>query len=199
MITKNVEILNSIRGQLLVAMPHMDDERFKQSVILMCQHDNEAAMGLVINKVMPHLDLNSLRKKLPAKRAFLTGMCRFMLVGLLKVGVALLCILLIRCFQIPLPVGSDMGMSTQLSMINEIAAGTGPSHHRIMLGYAGWDKGQLESELREGLWFHTTASLEFIFHTPPEALWDKCFALAGFNAATLSPKSGSAWDKRLFS
>ena len=70
MITKNVEILNSLRGQLLVAMPHIDDARFKRSVILLCQHDNEAAMGLVLNKVIPNLDLNALRSKLKLKRAF---------------------------------------------------------------------------------------------------------------------------------
>ena len=192
MITKNVEILNSIRGQMLVAMPHMDDERFKQSVILMCQHDNEAAIGLVINKVMPHLDLNSLRKKLQLKRAFFDGDVPIYAGGPVESGRGFVVHSSDQMLPDSLPVGSDMGMSTQLSMINEIAAGTGPSHHRIMLGYAGWDKGQLESELREGLWFHTTASLEFIFHTPPEALWDKCFALAGFNAATLSPQSGTA-------
>ena len=54
-IQKDVEILNSVRGQLLVAMPQIDDNRFKQSVILMCQHDDQAAMGVVINK--PHQKL----------------------------------------------------------------------------------------------------------------------------------------------
>ena len=73
MIPKNVEILNSLRGQLLVAMPHCDDARFKRTVIFMCQHDNEAAMGLVINKTIPNLDLNQLRSQLKLNRAFFDG------------------------------------------------------------------------------------------------------------------------------
>ena len=91
-----------------------------------------------------------------------------------------------------LPIGDDMAMSIHVSMINEIASGTGPSSHRIMLGYAGWDKGQLEQEMRAGLWFNISASQEFIFQTDPSHLWEKCFAMGGFDAARLSPQSGSA-------
>lgn len=192
MITKNVEILNSIRGQLLVAMPHIDDDRFKQSVILMCQHDNEAAMGLVINKVLPHLDLNALRSKLKLKQAFFDGDLPIYAGGPVESGRGFVLHSADQMLPDSLPLGDDMGMSVQVSMINEIAAGTGPCHHRIMLGYAGWDKGQLEAELREGLWFHMSATQEFIFTTPAESLWERCFVQSGFNAATLSPYPGSA-------
>ena len=60
-----------------------------------------------------------------------------------------------------LPVGDDMALSTQISMINEIAAGTGPKYHRIMLGYAGWDEGQLEQEMRGKL---VSYDSQFVFH-----------------------------------
>ena len=192
MITKNVEILHSLRGQLLVAMPHIDDDRFKRAVILMCQHDNEAAMGLTINKVIPKLDLNALRSKLKLKRAFFDGDMPIFQGGPVENGRGFV---LHSCDQMlpdSLPIGDQLAMSVQVSMINEIAAGTGPHHHRIMLGYAGWESGQLEGEMREGMWFNVSASLDVIFNTPADHLWDKCFTLAGYNAASLSPHSGSA-------
>lgn len=192
MITKNVEILNSLRGQLLVAMPHIDDARFKRSVILLCQHDNEAAMGLVLNKVIPNLDLNALRSKLKLKRAFFDGEMPIFDGGPVETGRGFVLHSNDQMIPDSLPVGDDMAMSIHVSMINEIASGTGPASHRIMLGYAGWDKGQLEDEMREGLWFHMSATNEFIFKTDASLLWEKCFATAGFDAARLSPQSGSA-------
>ena len=192
MITKNVEILHSLRGQLLVAMPHIDDDRFKRAVILMCQHDNEAAMGLTINKIIPNLDLNALRSKLKLKRAFFDGDMPIFQGGPVENGRGFVLHSSDQMLPDSLPIGDDLAMSVQVSMINEIAAGTGPHHHRIMLGYACWEPGQLEGEMRESMWFNISASLDVIFTTPAEQLWDKCFALAGYNAASLSPHSGSA-------
>jgi putative transcriptional regulator len=192
MITKNVEILHSLRGQLLVAMPHIDDERFKRAVIVMCQHDNEAAMGLTINKIIPKLDLNALRSKLKLKRAFFDGDMPIFQGGPVENGRGFVLHSSDQMLPDSLPIGDDLAMSVQVSMINEIAAGTGPNHHRIMLGYAGWEPGQLEGEMREGMWFNMSANLDVIFSTPADKLWDKCFALAGYNAASLSPHSGTA-------
>ena len=192
MITKNVEILHSLRGQLLVAMPHIDDDRFKRAVILMCQHDNEAAKGLTINKIIPNLDLNALRSKLKLKRAFFDGDMPIFQGGPVENGRGFVLHSSDQMLPDSLPIGDDLAMSVQVSMINEIAAGTGPHHHRIMLGYACWEPGQLEGEMRESMWFNISASLDVIFTTPAEQLWDKCFALAGYNAASLSPHSGSA-------
>ena len=192
MIPKNVEILNSIRGQLLVAMPHMDDPRFKQAVIVMCQHDNEAAMGLVINKALPDLDLNGLRATLKRDDAFFHGDMPIFSGGPVESGRGFVLHSADQMLPDSLPVGEDMAMSVHMSMMDEIAAGTGPHHHRIMLGYAGWDKGQLEAEFREGLWFHVSASQEVIFETEQDKLWQTCFGLAGFNAATYSSSAGSA-------
>lgn len=192
MIAKNVEILNSICGQLLVAMPHMEDRRFRQSVILMCQFDSETAMGLVINKVLPDMDLNKLRSKLRLKRAFFDGDVPVYHGGPVETGRGFVLHSSDQMLPDSLPIGQDIAMSTQISMMNEIASGTGPRLHRIMLGYAGWDKGQLERELKDGTWFHMTADPEFIFGTAPDELWAKCYQASGFNAASLSPHAGSA-------
>lgn len=192
MITKNVEILHSLRGQLLVAMPQIDDNRFRRSVIMMCQHDSEAAMGLVINKINPDLDFDKLRSKLKLKRAFFDGETPIFDGGPVESGRGFVLHSSDQMLPDSLPIGADMAMSVHISMINEIAQGTGPHFHRVMLGYAGWDKGQLEDELRQGLWFNLTASQEFIFTNPVETLWERCFALGGFDAANLSPHSGSA-------
>ena len=192
MIPKNVEILNSIRGQLLVAMPHIDDRRFKHAVIMMCQHDNEAAMGLVLNKPKPDLDLNELRNKLKLEEAFFDGDEPIYDGGPVENGRGFVLHTSDQMLPDSLPVGDDMAMSIHLSIINEISAGTGPQRHRIMLGYAGWDKNQLEQELRSGLWFHMAASPSLIFDTPADHLWERCFAASGYNMASMSPDAGSA-------
>ena len=192
MITKNVEILNSIRGQLLVAMPHIDDTRFKHAVIMMCQHDSEAAMGLMLNKPKANLDLNELRQKLKLKQGFFDGDEPIYDGGPVENGRGFVLHSSDQMLPDSLPVGADMGMSVQISIINDIAAGTGPMKHRIMLGYAGWDKDQLEDELRAGMWFHMTATTEFVFDIPADQLWQRCFAASGYNAASLSPHAGSA-------
>lgn len=192
MIQKDVEILNSVRGQLLVAMPQIEDGRFKQAVILMCQHDDQAAMGVVINKPHQKLDLNGLREKLSLSQAQFDGDMPIYAGGPVEAGRGFVVHSVDQMLPDSLPVGRDLALSFQVSIIDEIASGTGPMQHRIMLGYAGWDEGQLEEELKDGVWFHLEASPELIFDTPPELLWQSCFAAKGFNAASLSPEAGSA-------
>ncbi|MGC6537600.1 MAG: YqgE/AlgH family protein [Candidatus Puniceispirillaceae bacterium] len=192
MIQKDVEILNSVRGQLLVAMPQIEDGRFKQAVILMCQHDDQAAMGVVINKPHQKLDLNGLREKLSLSQAQFDGDMPIYAGGPVEAGRGFVLHSVDQMLPDSLPVGRDLALSFQVSIIDEIASGTGPMQHRIMLGYAGWDEGQLEEELKDGVWFHLEASPELIFDTPPELLWQSCFAAKGFNAASLSPDAGSA-------
>ena len=192
MIPKNPEVLNSIRGQLLVAMPQIEDKRFRQSVILMCQFDSETAMGLIINKPQPKLDLDGLCKKLKLPPAFFHGDMPIYDGGPVENTRGFVIHSQDQMLPDSLPIGDGIAMSTQLSMIKEIAAGTGPKCHQIMLGYAGWDKGQLESEMKEGSWFHLSVSADFIFNTPFEKMWPKCFEISGFDAASLSPNAGSA-------
>ena len=192
MIPKNPEVLNSIRGQLLVAMPQIEDKRFRKSVILMCQFDSETAMGLIINKPQPKLDLDGLCKKLKLSPAFFHGDMPIYDGGPVENTRGFVIHSQDQMLPDSLPIGDGIAMSTQLSMIKEIAAGTGPKCHQIMLGYAGWDKGQLESEMKEGSWFHLSVSADFIFNTPFEKMWHKCFEISGFDAASLSPNAGSA-------
>ena len=149
-------------------------------------------MGLVLNKPKPNLDLNELRNKLKLSEAFFEGDEPIYDGGPVENGRGFVLHSNDQMLPDSLPVGDEMAMSVHLSMINEIAAGTGPLHHRIMLGYAGWDKDQLEQELRAGMWFHMTATMALIFDTPSDHLWERCYAAAGYNAASLSPHAGSA-------
>ena len=173
-------------------MPQIEDGRFKQAVILMCQHDDQAAMGVVINKPHQKLDLNGLREKLSLSQAQFDGDMPIYAGGPVEAGRGFVVHSVDQMLPDSLPVGRDLALSFQVSIIDEIASGTGPMQHRIMLGYAGWDEGQLEEELKDGVWFHLEASPELIFDTPPELLWQSCFAAKGFNAASLSPEAGSA-------
>ena len=189
---KDVEILNSVSGQLLVAMPHIGDERFQQTVILMCQHDDQAAMGFVLNKPNVKMDLNGLRKKLSMGPAQFHGDMPIYKGGPVEKGRGFVVHSSDQMLPDSLPIGDELAVSFQTSVINEIACGTGPLRHRIMLGYAGWEAGQLEDELREGVWFHIPATSDIIFDTKIDHLWQRCFTQSGFDAANISPISGTA-------
>ena len=188
----NVEILNTMRGQLLVAMPHIGDDRFQQTVILMCQHDDQAAMGFVLNKPHRKMDLNGLRKKLSMGPAQFQGDMPIYAGGPVEKGRGFVVHSSDQMLPDSLAIGEELAVSFQTSVINEIACGTGPMRHRIMLGYAGWEAGQLEDELREGVWFHIPADPEIIFDTKIEHLWQRCFTQIGFDAASISPIAGTA-------
>ena len=189
---KSIEILNSVSGQLLVAMPHIGDNRFFHSVILMCQHDGEAAMGLVLNQPISNLSLDDLTEQLERPVARFDGEAPIFHGGPVEGGRGFVVHSTDHMLKDSLPIGDDLAMSFQLSIIDDIAAGTGPRKHRIMLGYAGWEAGQLEAELREGVWFHLPATKALVFDTQPEELWTRCFHESGIDAAFLSPQAGSA-------
>ncbi|WP_424981931.1 YqgE/AlgH family protein [Maritalea sp. S77] len=191
----------SLKGQLLVAMPDMEDERFKDTVIYMCAHDEkEGAMGLVVNKRMPDLQFADLMAQFdikvsdhveaghadPYKQPIVVG-------GPVETG---------RGFVLHTPdyqtadnsmdVDNNMCLSTTLDVLRSIAEGDGPEKALLALGYCGWEPGQLESELVRDGWMVAPASDEIIFSTPMEQRYSKALKDAGIDLAFLTPHSGNA-------
>ncbi|WP_246778325.1 YqgE/AlgH family protein [Maritalea myrionectae] len=191
----------SLKGQLLVAMPDMEDERFKDTVIYMCAHsEEEGAMGLVVNKRMPDIQFADLMAQFdikvsdqieeghadPYQQPIVVG-------GPVETG---------RGFVLHTPdyqtvdnsmnVADNMCLSTTLDILRSIAEGDGPEKALLALGYCGWEPGQLESELVRDGWMVTSASDELIFTTPVEQRYQKALKDAGIELAYLSPTSGSA-------
>ncbi len=180
-----------LTGRLLLAMPQMGDPRFHRAVIFMCAHDENGAMGLVLNNVMPGLDLSELLGQLNIDRQAATPAAPVMNGG--PVETARGFVLHSTDFAQPetVRVGPELGVTGTIEALRAIAAGDGPQKMLFMLGYAGWGAGQLDRELQQNAWLVTDADAEIIFGDA-ERKWDRAVRKIGIDPAMLSGDAGHA-------
>ena len=183
---------DSLAGHLLVATPQMTDPRFRRAVIFICQHDIEAAMGLVINQPNSDLSFQKLAGHLNLNQPFLDTEDPVYTGGPVEPQRGYILHTDDQMLPETIPIANGICLSLHVDMISEITRGLGPSFAKVMLGYAGWSAGQLEDEMRENMWVHLPATTDILFKTDTDNLWDKSFALIGLNPATLSSTSGTA-------
>lgn len=168
-------------GQLLVAMPGLDQGCFKQSVVLVCTHDDDHAMGLVINKLMDDIDLEKVLVGLEIEGGDASLMHQPVHYGgpvAEKKGLVLHST--DQAFAETTLLWDGMGLTSTkdilLAMTQKITA---PQGAKLCMGYAGWDAGQLEEELVQNVWLTLPASHELLFDTPAEMIWDAAYAHIG--------------------
>lgn len=187
-------------GQALVAMPSMRDERFSRTVIYICAHSEEGAMGIVINQPARHIsfrDLLTQLEVLPAgdrielpRRA---GEVRVLKGGPVETGRGF--VLHSADFYIEnstLPIHDGICLTATLDILKAIARGQGPHNAILALGYAGWAPGQLESEIQANGWLNCDADTELIFACDPEARYDLALRKIGIDPGKLSSDAGHA-------
>jgi putative transcriptional regulator len=187
-------------GQMLIATPTMQDERFARSVIYICAHSSEGAMGIVVNQPAPHISFKDLLVKLdviPAADLIeLPG--RAGGVKVLKGGPVETergFVLHSADFFIEnstLPIGEGVCLTATLDILKAIARGNGPASAILALGYAGWAPGQLENELHHNGWLHCSADPELIFGTDVGAKYDRALKKIGIQPGMLSSEVGHA-------
>jgi putative transcriptional regulator len=174
-------------GQMLIAMPAMNDERFTRTVIYVCAHSREGAMGIVVNKPAANIKFPDLLVQLeviPAvERIELPTRAEDVKVlkgGPVETGRGF--VLHSADFFIKnstLPIDEGICLTATLDILKAIAAGNGPARAILALGYAGWAPGQLEHEIQENGWLHCDADPELIFGTDIEGKYDKALAKVG--------------------
>ena len=182
----------SLAGHLLVATPQMTDPRFRRAVIFMCQHDTEAAMGLVVNQPNTDLSLQKLTEHLNLNQPSLDTTEPVYTGGPVEPQRGYILHTDDQMLPETIPIANGICLSLHVDMIAEITRGFGPAFAKVMLGYAGWSAGQLEDEMRENMWVHLPATTDILFRTDTDFLWEKSFARIGLNPATLSSTSGTA-------
>jgi putative transcriptional regulator len=182
-----------LEGKLLIALPGMNDERFAQSVIYMCAHSANGAMGIVINKPIPGLTFAEVMKQSdietkdsPAELPILYG-------GPVETG---------RGFVLhsgdydgsdsTLPVSEDISLTATLDILRAIAEGRGPRQVLFALGYAGWAPGQGESEFQTNGWLHCEADPGLVFGVSPQAKWQAALQRLGVGPSGLVSDAGRA-------
>ncbi|SEF82413.1 YqgE/AlgH family protein [Jhaorihella thermophila] len=183
-----------LTGKLLIAMPGMGDPRFEHSVVFLCSHGDDGAMGLIVNKPALDVSLKDLLEQLNIK----THEGRDMDLPIHFGGP----VETVRGFVLhtsdylsnlhSMPVADGFSMTATLDILEDIAAGKGPKKALMMLGYSGWGPGQLENEIAMNGWLTTDASIELVFGTPDDEKWSAALKTLGVDPMTLSASSGRA-------
>lgn len=184
----------SLAGQLLIAMPGMNDPRFAHSVILLCAHDEEHAMGIAINTPMRGITVEGLLKQLGIANESLADPDQAVLFGgpVENERGFVLHSLDWHRDGMTLPVTPGVGLTTARDILEDMGQGAGPHFSSVAVGYAGWGPGQLEEELRANAWLTCAASRSLIFDDRYDDKWQKAIATLGVSAAHLSGHSGRA-------
>lgn len=188
----SVPFSSSLAGHLLVATPQMTDERFQHKAIFMCQHDDKAAMGLIINQPSSEYSLHHLTEKLEIDAPRFQPDDPIYIGGPVEPQRGYILHSDDQMMPDSIPVTEQICLCLHVDMISEISQGIGPVFSKIMLGYAGWAAGQLEAELKENMWFHLPATSEMVFATDDSDIWAKSFNRLGITAGSLSSQSGTA-------
>ena len=180
-------------GQILIAMPGMQDPRFHRSVVYLCAHSSDGAMGLILNKRADDLKLKDLYGKLGIPIGKMMARAPVHYGGPVETG---------RGFVLhssdyhsddaTMQVDDGTSMTATLDILHAMASDTGPDRAIVALGYAGWAPGQLEAELQANGWLACPADEELLFDTNEEQKWDKALAKIGVHPAMLSPTGGRA-------
>jgi len=183
---------SNLAGQLLVAMPGIGDPRFDRSVIYLCGHSEDGAMGLIVNKPIDDITFPELLQQLgidgePDRQI------RVLFGGPVETGRGF--VLHSTDYNVSgstLQVSDDVGLTATLEILEQIAHGDGPARSLLALGYAGWAPGQLEEEIKSNGWLHCTPSAELLFGASDETKWERALAELGIDPAQLSGDAGRA-------
>jgi putative transcriptional regulator len=184
--------MSSLAGQLLVAMPQMQDHRFQRSVIYLCAHNEEGAMGLVVNKLIGSLTLTELLEQLSIPHEAVAGSPRVHFGGPVESGRGFVLHSSDYVEEGSLVVGNEMALTATLDILRAIGRGEGPRKSLLALGYAGWGAGQLDHELQQNGWLHAPADEEIVFGKDLEKKWQRSMAKLGVDLTTLSGEAGHA-------
>jgi putative transcriptional regulator len=189
----NSEDIDYLSGKLLVAMPGMRDTRFSQSVVYVCAHNEEGAMGLVVNRLIDSITFPELLEQLGIVRPAPTiADIQVHFGGPVESGRGF--VLHSNDFNndATLHVDRDVSVTATVDVLENIALGRGPKNSILALGYAGWKSGQLESEILANGWLHVDADPDLLFDTDCEDKWERAFAKLGFAPELLSGEAGHA-------
>jgi putative transcriptional regulator len=187
-------------GHFLIAMPSMADKRFARSVVYVCAHSGDGAMGIVVNKLAEDVSFRDLLVQLDIVQARnepdLPGgvdKVRVHRGGPVETG---------RGFVLhsgdfflenaTLPIAEGVCLTATLEILRAIADGRGPDRALLALGYAGWAPGQLEAEIQANGWLHSQANGATLFDDDVEGKYDQALATIGIEAAMLSIDAGHA-------
>ena len=184
--------MNSLKNHLLISVPHMNDDIFGRSVIYICEHNLEGAMGLIINKPMDNISLKNIKnvdrissdhfQNLKMKLYFGGPILVEKIIALhtneLKIETAI-------------PLNNKISISSGKEIIKDIENDIN-LNYKLFCGHSGWNPGQLEREIENGDWLLQTSKTDLLFNLKAEKIWGNATESLGINIIDISNMSGSA-------
>ena len=187
-----MNIGSNLTNHFLIAMPGLQDGNFFHTVTYICEHNDEGAMGIVLNRPSD-LQLFDLLAQLEIDDSS-PEKCRQQIYigGPVQVDRGFVLHSQERTWESTVAITEQVGITTSRDILQSIATGEGPQKSLIALGYAGWAAGQLESELSANAWLNGPADLYTLFELPPDQRWDAAARLLGVDLNLLSGETGHA-------
>jgi len=186
------DITGYLTGQLLIAMPQMQDPRFERAVIYVCVHNEDGAMGLIVNRISEELTFPDLLEQVGVERSPDMISIPVHIGGPVETGMGF--VLHTSDYEQSNTVKVDDGISLThtVEVLRDIADGRGPRQAILALGYAGWGAGQLDGEIHENSWLTVPADESLVFDDFPQNKWERSIAKLGVDISLLSGEAGHA-------
>ena len=181
-----------LTGQLLIAMPAMEDPRFAHSVLLVCAHTDEGAMGIVLNRPLANPSFDALLEQLDVEPTPPARQIRLCKGGPVDHGRGFVLHTTDWKGEGSLQVAEDLALTASLDVLTEIANGRGPREGLLALGYASWGPGQLDQEIQDNVWLTAPAAHDVLFDEQYDTKWRRALAILRVDPLLLSGTAGHA-------
>ena len=181
-----------LAGHLLIAMPGMQDPRFDHSVVCLCAHSGEGAMGLIVNRPLAGMAFDDLLKQLDLEPMPPQRRIRMLSGGPVESGRGFVLHSDDWSTEGSLPVMPGLTLTASVEILKAIAGGGGPKDCVLALGYAGWAPGQLEDEIQRNAWLSVPADGSLVFGDDTTRIWAAALAKLRVDPALLSATAGHA-------
>lgn len=183
-----------LSGKLIAAMPTMSDPRFKRSVICICAHNEDGAIGIIINKIIESLSFSKIIRQLKLKKnkvkKYYTESIYFG--GPVETERGFILHSSDYSSENSTSINTEISMTASTEILQALIDGNGPNKSIVALGYAGWGPGQLDTEIRSNSWLSVQSDPELIFSDKTADKWDMALEKIGVNPALLSTEAGRA-------
>ena len=183
-----------LSGKLIIAMPAMGDPRFKRSVVCICAHNEDGAIGIIINKIIESLSFSKIIKQLKLNKNMTKNDYNNHIYfgGPVETERGFILHSADYSSENSTSINSEISMTASTEILQALIDGNGPNKSIVALGYAGWGPGQLDTEIQSNAWLSVESDLELVFSAKTAEKWDMALEKIGVNPALLSTEAGRA-------
>lgn len=183
----------NLQDHFLIAMPNLTDINFAHAVVYVCAHNEDGCMGMVVNHRLRDIQLGEVleQMKIPVDQPAINEQIVY-LGGPVQTDRGFIMHRPGKEWQSTLVVSEKIAITSSQDILHDIAKGQGPGEALVILGYAGWNPGQIEQEVIDNAWLTVPADPDILFNTPYETRWEASAAILGIDLDTLSDEVGHA-------